>query len=61
MVQWVKKAIAVVCIAAEMQVQPQAWSSGLKDPLLPQLWCRLQLWLKLYPWPGNFHIPGVRP
>ena len=33
----------------------------VKDPVLLQLWCRLQLRLKFNPWPGNFHIPRVRP
>ena len=26
-----------------------------------QLWCTLQLWLRLSPWPGNFYVPWVRP
>ena len=25
----------------------------VKDPMLPQLWCRSQLWLGISPWPGN--------
>ena len=31
----------------------------VKDLVLPQLWDRLQLWLGLYPWPRNFHMPRV--
>ena len=34
---------------------------GLKDPALPQLWSRLQLWLEFNPWPGNVHMPWVWP
>lgn len=29
------------------------WS---KDLALPQLWHRLQLWLRFDPWQGNFHM-----
>ena len=29
----------------------------VKDPALPQLWCRSQLQLRFDPWPGNFHMP----
>ena len=32
---------------------PVQW---LKDPAMLQLWCRLQLWLRL----GNFHMPQVQ-
>ena len=32
--------------SAGMQVQSPAWNSGLKDPELPHLWRRLQLWLR---------------
>ena len=28
----------------------------VKDPALPKLWHRSQLWLRFSPWPGNFHI-----
>ena len=30
---------------------------GVKDPALPQLQCRWQLWLRFSPWPRNFHMP----
>ena len=30
---------------------PAQW---VKDPVLPQLWLRSQLWLRYDPWPGNF-------
>ena len=31
----------------------------VKDPVLLQLWCRLQLWLGSNPWPRNFSMPRV--
>ena len=37
------------------------WCSGLKDPVLPHLWHRSQLWLRFSPWLGNFHKPPVQP
>ena len=33
----------------------------VKDPVLPQLWHRLQLHLGFYLRPGNFHMPDRRP
>ena len=33
----------------------------VKNLVLPQLWYRLQLWLKFDPWPGNFHMPWAQP
>ena len=45
MAQWVRNP------TVEAQVHPQAWHSGLKDPALPQLQPRLQLQLRLDPWP----------
>ena len=50
MVQWVKNWTAAAWVAVEVQVQPQAWCNGLKDPMLSHLW------LGFNPWPGNFHI-----
>ena len=32
---------------------PVQW---VKDPVLPQLWCTLQLQLRFDPWPGNFRV-----
>ena len=32
-----------------------------KDLAVPQLWHRLQLWLRFNPWPRNFHKPQVWP
>ena len=32
----------------------------VKDPALPQLWCRSKLWLGCNPWPRNFHMPRVQ-
>ena len=40
-----------------MQVQSQAWHSGLKDPVL--LWCMLQVQLGSEPWPGSSIGCGV--
>ena len=54
-VQWVKNLTAVAQITVEGQVQSLAQHSGLKDPVL------LQLWLGFSPWPGNFHMPWVQP
>ena len=31
----------------------------VKDLVLLQLWCRLQLWLEFDPWPRNIHMPWV--
>ena len=39
--------------SARTQVQAPAWHSGLKDLVLPQLQCRLQLWLISDPWSRN--------
>ena len=47
--------------SARTQVQSLAQHSGLKDPVLLQLWCRLKLWLGFDPWPGNFHVLRVYP
>ena len=33
----------------------------VKDPALPQVLCRLKLWLLFDPWPGNSHMPWVQP
>ena len=34
----------------EVQVQSLAWLTGLKDPVLPQLWHRLLLWIQSLAW-----------
>ena len=51
--KWVKNLSAVV----QVPVQFPAWCLGLRDPALPQLWHRSQLWLTFNPWPGNFYMP----
>ena len=56
MAQWVKNLTALVQVTEEVQVQSPAWNSGLKDPVLLQLWHRLQLQLRFNPWPENFHM-----
>ena len=34
------------------------WPGAVAEDLaLPQLWHRLQLQLRLSPWPGDFHVP----
>ena len=35
--------------------------SAVKDPALPELWRKSQLQLRFIFWPGNFHVPWVRP
>ena len=55
MAQWVKNPTAVAWIAAEVQIQPPAQHSGLKDKVL------LHLWIGVNPWPGNFHMLWVQP
>ena len=35
MAEWVKNLTAVTWVIAEVWVQPLAWYSGLKDPVLP--------------------------
>ena len=47
--QGVKNQTAAAQVPAEPQVQSLAWHSELKDPALPQLQCRLQLWLRSDP------------
>ena len=49
MAQWVKNLIAVAWVTVEVQVQSLAWWSGLKDPVLLQLWYNLKLWLGFNP------------
>ena len=50
------------------QVKDPVWSAAglipglvqwVKDLTLPQLWHKLQLQLRFYPWSGNFQMPGV--
>ena len=51
MVQWVKNLTAVAWLTMEAQVRSLVQHSGLKDPVLMQLWLEFNLW------PGNFHLP----
>ena len=55
--QWVKNLTRAAWVTAEVWVLSPAWHSGLKDPVLLPLSCRLLLWLRFSLWPGNFHIP----
>lgn len=49
----------LACLSAEAPVQsPVQW---VKDPELPQLQRRSQLWLGFDSWPGNFRVPWVWP
>ena len=43
------------CSGLRIQQQPlgSLQSCGLKDLVLPQLWSRLQMWLRFHPWPGK--------
>ena len=52
MVQWVKSLTAVSLVPAEARVRSPAWHSGLKDPVLLQLWCRLAAaaWIQSGAW-----------
>ena len=59
--QWVKNPTAMAQVTAEVQAQAPAQCSGLEDLALPQLQCRLQLWLRFHPWPGNFHMLQTWP
>ena len=61
MAQWVKNLTRVALVAVEVQVRSPALCSGLKDPALLQLWCRLQLQLRFTAWPGNFYMLLVWP
>ena len=53
MAQWVKNVTAAAWVTVKAWVRSMAWDSGLKDPALPQLWCRSQLWLLFNPWTGS--------
>ena len=59
MVQWVKNLTAAVWVTVKVWVQSLARHSGLKDQVLLQLQCRLQLRLGFNLWPGNFHMLWV--
>ena len=61
MAQWVKNLTTVAWADAEMQGGSLTWCSGLKDPMLLQLWRRSQLQLKFSSWPGNFYMLWVWP
>ena len=54
--QWVKNPTAAAWVPVEVWVGSPAQNRGLKDPTLPQLLQRSQLWLRFNPWPRNLHI-----
>lgn len=58
--EWVKTRTGVAQVAVEVGSIP-AWRSGLKDPVLLGLWCRLQLQLEFNPRSRNFHMHWVQP
>ena len=51
----VKNATALALVSAKVWVPSLAQYSGLKEPVL------LQVWLRFNPWPRNFHMPWVQP
>ena len=55
MAQWVRNPAGVAGFAVEARVRSAAWHSGLKEPML------LQLWLGFSRRPWNFHAPQVWP
>ena len=57
-VQWVKNLTAETQSAEVPAPSPAQW---VKDPTLPQLWCRLQLWLRFRARLGNFLMQWVQP
>ena len=59
--QWVKNPTPVAWVPVDVWVQSPAWHGGLKDPAMPQLQHRSQLWLECNPWPQNFYMPQVQP
>ena len=61
MAQWIKNPTAVAQVAVEVRVQFLTWYSELKDPMLPQLQCRLELRLIFSPLPGKLHMPWIQP
>ena len=60
-VKWFKNPTAVDWVHAEVWVQSPGWGSGLKDPMLLQLWLRSQLCLRFSLWPENIHMLLVQP
>ena len=50
-VQWVKNLTTVAWVSAKVPLPSLALHSGLKDPVLLQPHCRLQLELGFSPWP----------
>ena len=44
--QWVKNPTAAAWVAAELRVQSPGQHSGLKDPVLPELWLGFNPWFR---------------
>ena len=57
MVQWAND-LACLCGGASSIPNP---AQQVKDPVLPQPWCKSQLQLGFNHWPGNFHMSWVWP
>ena len=57
--QQVRNWTAVAGVTVEVWVSSLFWHSGLKDLALLQWQCRLQLWLRFNPCPGNFQMLKV--
>ena len=51
MAQWVKHLTAVAQASVVLPVRSLACCCGCRDLVV------LQLWLRLNPWPRNFHVP----
>ena len=51
LVQWVKNSAVEVQVLADVGVRSPTQHSGLKDPVLPQLWQKSQLRIGFSPWP----------
>ena len=61
MAHWVKNLTAASRVAMEAKVWSLVPCSGLKKPVMLQLWHRSQLWLGFNPCPKNFHMLHVWP
>ena len=61
MAQWVKNPIAENQVAKKEQIPSPAPCSGLKGLALPPAVAWVTAVAQIPSWPGNFHMPRVRP